>query len=95
MLQYTVLQLTQMGIFIPLDIKRYVLSRYGMFTMNDFDKYFQLNDMLGKPYDNCYASIMSLVDPAACYNCLTSEGKLLFNIVRSAIKSPQGMRVWL
>lgn len=95
MLHYTVLQLTQMGMFIPLDIKPYVLSKYGMFTMNDFDKYFQLNDVLGKPYDNCFASIISLQHPRNYHSCLSAEEKLLFNIVRSAIKSPQGVKVWL
>ena len=95
MLHYTVLQLSQMGTYIPLDIKPYVLSRYGMFTMNDFDRYFQLNDVLGKPYDNCYASIMTLQNPRKYHSCLSSEEKLLFNIVRSTIKSPQGLKVWL
>ncbi len=95
MLHYTVLQLSQLGTYIPLDIKPYVLSKYGMFTMNDFDKYFQLNEVIGRPYDNCFASIMSLQHPRTYHSCLSFEEKLLFNIVYSAIKSPQGIKVWL
>ena len=74
MLDYTVLQLIQMGTHVPREIKPYILSKYGLFTMRDFDKYFQLNDVLGKPYDNCYASIMSLKHPIAYYKCLSAEG---------------------
>ena len=95
MLDYTVLQLIQMGTHVPREIKPYILSKYGLFTMRDFDKYFQLNDVLGKPYDNCYASIMSLKHPIAYYKCLSAEEKLLFNIVHSAIKSPLGKKLWL
>ena len=95
MLDYTVLQLIQLGTHVPREIKPYILSKYGLFTMRDFDKYFQLNDVLGKPYDNCYASIMSLKHPIAYYKCLSAEEKLLFNIVYSTIKSPLGKKLWL
>lgn len=95
MLDYTVLQLIQMGVHVPPEIRLYIISKYGLFTMRDFDKYFGLNDVLGKPYDNCYASIMSLSEPKAYYSCLSSEQKVLFNIVHSAIKSPQKQTVWL
>ena len=95
MQNFTVLQLVQMGTYIPLEIKPYIISKYGMFTMRDFDKYFQLNEVLGRPYDNCYASIMSIQHPAMYCRCLSHEGKLLFNIVHSAIKSPQGKKIWL
>tara|TARA_Y100001958_G_C21232049_1_gene557899 strand:+ start:1366 stop:1653 length:288 start_codon:yes stop_codon:yes gene_type:complete len=95
MLDYTVLQLIQMGMYVPPEIRLYIISKYGLFTMRDFDKYFGLNDVLGKPYDNCYASIMSLSEPKAYYSCLSSEEKLLFNIVYSTIKSPLDIKVWL
>ena len=95
MLHFSVWRLIQMGTFVPQEIKPYVLSKYGMFTMNDFDKFFKLNDLLGKPYDNCFASIMSLENPRKYHSMLSSEEKLLFNIVYSAIKSPQGVKNWL
>ena len=96
MIHYTVSQLVGLGTYIPEEIKVSVLEDYGMFTMNDFDKYFQLNNVIGYPYDNCYASIMSLKGSARAYfACLSPELKVMFNIVHSAIRSPLGERVWL
>ena len=73
------------------------LRRYGstsspstLFTMRD-DKYFGLNDVLSKPYDNCYRHHEPL--RPAYYSCLSSEQKVLFNIVYSMIKSPQKQTV--
>lgn len=95
MIHYTTLQLVNMGTFIPTEIRESVLEDYGMFTMNDFDKYFNLNRVIGFQYDNCYASIMSLKGSARRYHsCLDRDLKTMFNIVHSAIRSPLGEKVW-
>lgn len=95
MLDYTMLQLVNKGMYIPPDVKEQVLKDFGMFTMNDFDKYFYLNDALGRPYDNCYASIMSIKPLAKAYfKCLDPDMQIMFNLVQSAIRSPLGEKVW-
>ena len=95
MIHYTTLQLVNMGTFIPAEIRESVLEEFGLFTMNDFDKYFSLNNSIGRPYDNCYASIMSLKGSARRYHsCLDRDLKTMFNIVHSAIHSPLGKKVW-